>query len=99
MEDGFTRREALRIVAAIVGLFTGGTLLFMWTLGEAWHAALYRTIVTASLTGLDTTPRGLKAEAVTIVVVLCGVAIFGYFAVQLVDEIAHGVFGGAWKEK
>jgi voltage-gated potassium channel len=99
MDDGFTRGEAYRIVAAIAGLLTGGTLLFMWTLGEAWHAALYRTIVTASLVGLDSTPRGLKAESVTILVVLCGVAIFGYFAAQLFDEIAQGVFGGGWKEK
>ena len=99
MEDGFTRSEAKRIVAAIAVLFTGGTGLFMWTLGESWHSALYRTIVTASLTGLDSTPHGLKAEAVTILIVLCGVAIFGYFAAQLFDEIAHGVLGGAWKEK
>ncbi|MGZ4291101.1 MAG: potassium channel family protein [Gaiellaceae bacterium] len=99
MDDGFTRTEAWRILAAIVTLFTGGTLLFMWLLDESWHAALYRTIVTASLTGLDSTPRGLAAEAVTILVVLCGVAIFGYFAAQLFDEIAHGVLGGAWKEK
>src|SRR5690242_6206747 len=99
MENGFTRGEAVRIVGAIVTLFTVGTLLFMWTLGETWHAALYRTIVSASLVGLDSTPHGLKAEAVTILVVLCGVAIFGYFAAQLFDEIAHGVFGGGWKEK
>jgi voltage-gated potassium channel len=99
MDDGFTREEARRIVVAIVVLLAGGTLLFMWTLGESWHAALYRTIVSASLTGLDTTPHGLKAEAVTILVVLCGVAIFGYFATQLFEELAHGVFGGAWKER
>jgi voltage-gated potassium channel len=99
VEDGFTRNEGVRIVAGILVLFTAGTLLFMWSLGESWHAALYRTIVTASLTGLDSTPRGLGPEAVTIGVVLCGVTIFGYFAAQLFDEIAHGVLGGAWKEK
>jgi voltage-gated potassium channel len=99
MDDGFTREEARRIVVAIVVLLAAGTLLFMWTLGESWHAALYRTIVSASLTGLDTTPHGLKAEAVTILVVLCGVAIFGYFATQLLEELAHGVFGGGWKER
>jgi voltage-gated potassium channel len=99
MDDGFTRSEALRIVAGIAALLIGGTLLFMWTLGEVWHAALYRTIVTASLVGLDSTPHGLKAEGVTILVVLCGVAIFGYFAAQLFDEIAQGVFGGGWREK
>jgi voltage-gated potassium channel len=99
MDDGFTRGEALRIVAAIAGLLTAGTVLFAWTLGESWHEALYRTIVTASLVGLDSTPHGLKAEGVTILVVLCGVAIFGYFAAQLFDEIASGVFGGGWKAK
>jgi voltage-gated potassium channel len=99
MDDGFTRTDARRILAGIAVLFTLGTLLFMWSLGESWHAALYRTIVSASLTGLDSTPRGLGAEAATILVVLCGVAIFGYFAAQLFDEIAHGVIGGAWKEK
>jgi voltage-gated potassium channel len=99
MDDGLTRTEGRRIVIAIAVLFSGGTVLFMWTLGESWHAALYRTIVTASLTGLDSTPHGLKAEGVTILIVLCGVAIFGYFAAQLFDEIAHGVLGGAWKEK
>ncbi len=87
------------IAAAIVVLLVGGTLGFMWALGESWHAALYRTIVSASLTGLDSTPRGMKAELLTIVVVLSGVAIFGYFAAQLVDAVAHGILGGAWREK
>ena len=99
MDDGFTRREVARLIAAIVVLFGLGTGGFMWALGESWHAALYRTIVSASLTGLDSTPNGLWAELLTIGVVLCGVAIFGYFAAQLFDEIAHGVLGGAWREK
>ncbi|HVU77381.1 MAG TPA: TrkA family potassium uptake protein [Gaiellaceae bacterium] len=99
MDDGFTRTEGLRIVAAIAALFTAGTFGFMWALGEPWHDALYRTIVTASLTGLDSTPRGMWAELLTVGIVLAGVAIFGYFAAQLFDEIAHGVLGGAWREK
>jgi len=97
--EGFTRREAIAIVVAIATLLTVGTVGFMWVLGEAWHAALYRTIVTASLTGLDSTPRGIKAELLTIVVVISGVAIFGYFAAQLVDAVAHGILGGAWRAK
>jgi voltage-gated potassium channel len=87
------------LVGAILVVFSGGTFGFMWALDESWHAALYRTIVTASLTGLDSTPRGVQAELLTIVIVLSGVAIFGYFAAQLFDEIAHGVIGGAWREK
>jgi len=97
--DGFTRRDVMILAGAVGVLFTGGTLGFMSALGESWHEALYRTIVTASLTGLDTTPRGLKAELLTIVIVLSGVAIFGYFAAQVFDSIAHSVLGGAWKEK
>ncbi len=97
--NGFTRREIAFLVAAIAGLFAAGTFGFMALLHEAWHEALYRTIVTASLTGLDTTPHGLGAELLTIGVVLAGVAIFGYFAAQLFDSVAHSVFGGAWKER
>src|SRR2546423_13978513 len=97
--DGFTRREVAILAGAVAILFTGGTLGFMQLLGESWHEALYRTIVTASLTGLDTTPRGLGAEILTVAIVLSGVAIFGYFAAQIVDAVAHGILGGAWKEK
>jgi voltage-gated potassium channel len=99
VDEGFSRREAGIVAGAMVVLFTAGTLGFMWILGENWHDALYRTVVSASLTGLDSTPRGLKAETLTILVVLSGVAIFGYFAAQLFDEIAHGILGGGWQQK
>jgi voltage-gated potassium channel len=97
--DGFTRREVAILVVAMVVVFTGGTYGFMALLDESWHEALYRTIVTASLTGLDSTPHGLGAELLTIAIVLSGVAIFGYFAAQIFDSIAHSVLGGAWREK
>jgi voltage-gated potassium channel len=97
--DGFTRREVAILVGAMVVVFTGGTYGFMALLDESWHEALYRTIVTASLTGLDSTPHGLGAELLTIAIVVSGVAIFGYFAAQIFDSIAHSVLGGAWREK
>jgi len=97
--DGFSRRDVSILVIAVAVLFTGGTAGFMHLLGESWHAALYRTIVTASLTGLDSTPHGLWPELLTIAIVLSGVAIFGYFAAQIFDSIAHSVLGGAWREK
>ena len=97
--DGFTRREIAILVVAVLVVFIGGTFGFMALLDESWHEALYRTIVTASLTGLDTTPKGLGAEMLTIGVVISGVAIFGYFAAQIFDSIAHRVLGGAGREK
>jgi voltage-gated potassium channel len=100
MDDrAFTRREITILAVAIAVVFVGGTLGFMRVLHETWHEALYRTIVTASLTGLDSTPHGLAAELLTVVVVLSGVAIFGYFAAQIFDTVAHSVLGGGWKEK
>src|SRR5438067_4458714 len=95
----FTRREIAILAAAVAILFSGGTVAFMRVLHESWHQALYRTIVTASLTGLDSTPHGLAAELLTIAIVLSGVAIFGYFAAQIFDSIARSVLGGAWKGK
>jgi voltage-gated potassium channel len=97
--DAFTRREVRILVVAVVVVFIGGTVGFMALLDESWHEALYRTIMTASLTGLDSTPHGLGAELLTIAIVLSGVAIFGYFAAQIFDSIAHSVMGGAWREK
>ena len=97
--DSFSRREVTVLVTALLVVFVGGTIGFMLVIHESWHSALYRTIVTASLTGLDSTPHGLGAEALTIGVVLSGVAIFGYFAAQIVDLIAHNILGGSWKEK
>ncbi len=97
--DDFDRKRLIAIVLGIVVVFAGGTLGFMAVLHESWHAALYRTIVTASLVGLDTTPRGLGAEMLTVGIVLTGVAIFGYLAAQVFDQIAHGILGGAYKEK
>ena len=60
---------------------------------------LAAAVVTASLTGLDSRPHGLGAELLTIAIVLSGVALFGYFAAQPFDSIAHSVLGGAWREK
>src|SRR3954468_4546069 len=97
--DGFSRRDVWLIVGAVATLFTIGTLGFMWSLGESWHQALYRTIVSASLTGLDSTPRGPAAELLTILIVLSGVSIFVYFAAQIFDSVAQSVLGGGWKEK
>jgi len=96
---GFTRREVGILAGGVAVLFLAGTFGFMSLLDESWHAALYRTIVTASLTGLDSTPRGLGAELLTVAIVLSGVAIFGYFAAQIFDSIAHSVLGGAWRDK
>jgi len=92
------RRIAVTI-AATLGVFAGGTIGFRELLHEQWHAALYRTIVTATLTGLDTTPSGPGAEFLTIALALCGVALFGYLAAQAVEAVAREVTGEGRRSK
>ena len=98
MERFETRRIATTL-AAVVVVFGGGTYGFHRILHEQWHAAFYRTAVTATLTGLDTAPRGLAAELLTIVLALAGVAIFGFLAAQVFEAIAREVAPEARKDK
>jgi len=98
MERADLRRIATA-VTAIVAVFVGGTLGFASLLDESWHDALYRTAVTATLTGLDSTPRGVGAQLLTIGVALSGVAIFGYLVAGALDAIAHEVAGETRKTR
>ncbi|HZQ03544.1 MAG TPA: NAD-binding protein [Gaiellaceae bacterium] len=92
-------RRILVTVVAILAVFAGGTIGFHQLLHESWHSAFYRAVVTATLTGLDTTPRGPGAEFLTLALALCGVAIFGYLAAQAVEAVAREVTGQARREK
>jgi voltage-gated potassium channel len=98
MEKADMRRIAIA-VAAIVAVFVGGTLGFASLLHESWHDALYRTAVTATLTGLDSTPHGVGAQLLTIGIALSGVAIFGYLVAGALDAIAHEVAGETRKTR
>jgi voltage-gated potassium channel len=98
MERADFRRIAIT-ATAIVAVFTGGTLGFAALLDESWHDAFYRTAVTATLTGLDSTPHGVGAQMLTIGVALAGVAIFGYLVAGALDAIAHEVAGETRKTR
>ncbi len=84
---------------SIVAVFTAGTYGFHRLLHEPWHSAFYRTVVTATLTGLDTTPSGPGAELLTILLALSGVAIFGYLAAQAIETLANEIAGDARRDK
>jgi voltage-gated potassium channel len=87
---------------ALIAFFlaiVGGTITFATILHESVHAALYRAVITISLTGIDTVPHGIGGEVATIVLILSGMAIYGYLASVLVEVIARGVVTGAWAER
>jgi voltage-gated potassium channel len=97
-----TRVDLRRIVLAAIAtlaVFAVGTIGFRHLLHESWDAAFYRTAVTATLTGLDSTPSGAGAEFLTIGLALSGVAIFGYLAAQAVEALANEIAGEARKAK
>jgi voltage-gated potassium channel len=80
-------------------LFAIGTVGFHHLLHEQWHDAFYRTSVTVTLTGLDSSPRGQGAEYLTILLAIGGVAIFGYAATRAAEAIAREVAGDARRDK
>jgi voltage-gated potassium channel len=96
---GIRLRQAEVMLAAVVVVLAGGTLGFRHTLHETWVQSFYRAVVTVSLTGIDSTPRTDAARAITIVMVLCGISIFGYIAAVIVEAIAGGVVTGALAER
>jgi voltage-gated potassium channel len=92
-------RRVRLAIAAVVVVFVAGTAGFEATLHEGWMKSFYRTVVTATLTGLDTVPKNTGAELITVALVLAGVGIFAYVAAVAVEAIASGILGEAWKEK
>jgi voltage-gated potassium channel len=92
-------RQAEVMLGATVGVLLGGTIGFRYTLHESWLQSFYRAVVTASLTGIDTVPSTDGARVLTIVLVLCGITIFGYIAAVIVEAIAGGIVTGALAER
>ena len=98
MDELSFRRFAYASVALLVAL-VGGTIAFREILDESWIDAFYRSVVTTTLTGIDTKPTGTAAKLLTIALVIVGVAIFAYVASTLVEFVARGVFTGALAER
>jgi voltage-gated potassium channel len=86
-------RKIVGAAVATIAIFAVGTLGFRHLLHESWDSAFYRTAVTATLTGLDSTPRGAGAEFLTIALAVSGVAIFGYLAAQAIEALAKEIAG------
>jgi voltage-gated potassium channel len=99
VETPYTLRHFRSAVAAFFLTLGAGTLAFALVLHESGLQAFYRATVTISLTGIDTKPQSAGGEVTTILLILAGMAIYGYLASALVELIAHGVLTGAWAER
>ena len=99
MRAQFPWRRFAYAQAAFVLVLVVGTIGFQLILGEGWVASFYRSVVSTTLTGLDTRPEGTGAQLFTIVLLVAGVAVFLYLAGAIVDLIAHGALSEAYAER
>jgi voltage-gated potassium channel len=99
VKESFSARRVGYAVAGVLLVLASGSVAFHETLDESWLQSVYRAIVTASLTGLDTVPPTDSARLISIFLVLAGLTIFAYVATILVEGIAGGVLTGALAER
>ena len=89
--EGFSARRLVYALLSFVAVLLVGTAGFHALTDEGWVESLYRSVVTTTLTGLDTKPEGTDAQIFSILLLLAGVAIFLYIAGAVVELIARGV--------
>ena len=92
-------RQIARLLAAVAATLGVGAVGFRLILHETWLQAVYRAVVTTTLTGLDTVPSNDSARILSIVLVLAGLTIIAYAGAVIVEAIAGGVLTGALAQR
>jgi len=92
-------RQSARVLGAVAATLVIGAVGFRLILHESWLQAIYRAVVTTTLTGLDTVPSNDSARVLSMVLVLAGLTIIAYAGAVIVEAIAGGVFTGALAER
>jgi voltage-gated potassium channel len=99
VDEVFSFRRFGYAVGALALVLLGGALGYHASLDESWLQAVYRSVVTVSLTGLDSTPKNDSSRILTMFLVLAGITIFAYIGSLVVEAIARGVVGGTLAER
>jgi voltage-gated potassium channel len=92
-------RQIAWLFAAVAAALAVGTIAFRETLHESWFQSFYRTVVTVTLTGLDSIPSNDGARIVSLFLVAAGLTIIGYVGAVIVEATAGGVVTGALAER
>jgi voltage-gated potassium channel len=99
VDQGFpARRIAIGLAAALVVLL-GGTVGFHQILGESWMSSFYRAVITASLAGIDSVPDNGGGQALSVILIFCGVTIFAFVGAVVVEAIARGLLSGSERRR
>jgi voltage-gated potassium channel len=99
MEPNVRPRQVARLLIAVAVTLVVGTIAFRETLHEPWFQSFYRSVVTLTLTGLDSIPTNDSARIVSLVLVVAGVTLIAYAGAVIFESIAGGVLTGALAER
>jgi voltage-gated potassium channel len=92
-------RQIARLLFAIALTLVVGTVAFHEAVNETWFQSFYRSVVTVTLTGLDSVPASNGARIVSIALVAVGITIIAYAGAVIVEAVAGGVVTGALAER
>jgi voltage-gated potassium channel len=92
-------RQIARLLFAIALTLVAGTVAFHEAVDESWFQSFYRSVVTVTLTGLDSVPVSNGARIVSIVLVIVGITIIAYAGAVIVEAVAGGVVTGALADR
>jgi hypothetical protein len=98
MEPNVRPRQLARLLVVVAVTLVVGTIAFRETLHESWFQSFYRSVVTLTLTGLDSIPTNDSARIVSLVLVVAGVTLIAYAGAVIFESIAGGVLTGALAE-
>ena len=99
MDPNARPRQAARLLVAVAITLLAGTIAFRETLHEPWFQSFYRSVVTVTLTGLDSIPSNDSSRIVSLVLVVAGVTLIAYAGAVIFESIAGGVLTGALAER
>jgi voltage-gated potassium channel len=99
MDQDVRPRQVARLAVAVAVVLGVGTIAFRETLHEPWFQSFYRSVVTVTLTGLDSIPTNDSARIVSLVLVVAGVTLIAYAGAVIFESIAGGVLTGALAER
>lgn len=93
-------RRLVRVVLALVGVVTVGTLGYMVLEGWSFLDALFMTVITLSTVGYtEVHPLNTDGEVWTIMFIVGGLATFGFVSAPLVELVFEGAIRGQFRRR
>ncbi len=92
-------RHFLYAAVALVAIHVAGIVGFAVILDEDGFDAFYRTVMLVSTVGLEPLPTTGAAKALSIAIVISGVALLLYMVGLTIELTVSGIVSGAWQER